>query len=329
MRTTLLGNKKLLLFGNRENLSLVVLVLILLILMTILSPGRFYRIGNLRSMASQMPELGFLSLGMMIVMISGGINLAVIATANMAGIITALVMQQSGGPEASALAVFLAVAAGLAVVAIVGLANGALVTYVGVSPILATLGMMTLLNGIMTVITKGYVISGFPPLFQFVGNGRILGIPFPLILLILIFSLFSLLFRRSPFGLALSRLGTIDVAARPSGIRTHLVILKTYVFSALLSGMAGMVMISRFNSAKFDYGESYLLVTVLAAVLGGTNVYGGFGKVSGLLLSLVILQIVSSSLNLLQVNAFLTRAIWGLILVAVMMSNYLRNKNRG
>jgi len=311
---------------NRENLSLVILVVLLLVLMAILNPVRFFRIGNLRSMASQLPELGMLSLGMMVVMVTGGINLSVIATANFAGIVTAIVVQAAGGPEASTGIVLVAVVAGLAAAAMVGLANGGLVAYVGVSPILATLGMMTLLNGIMTVATKGYVISGFPEVFQFVGNGRILGVPFPLLIMIAVFWGFSVVQSRTPFGLELYLLGTNETAAEYSGIRTRRVLVKTYVLSALLSGIAGLIMISRFNSAKFDYGESYLLITVLAAVLGGTDVYGGFGKTSGLFLSLVILQIVSSGLNLLQVNAFLTRAIWGGILVAVMVANFLKQR---
>ena len=87
-----------------------------------------------------------------------------------------------------------------------------------------------------------------------------------------------------------------------------------------------MVMISRFNSAKAGYGESYLLVTVLASVLGGTSASGGFGKVSGLIMALVILQIVSSGLNLLRVSAFLTIAIWGLIIILVMVVNHLSTR---
>jgi simple sugar transport system permease protein len=311
--------------GHREHFSLLVLLVVLLLLMAFLSPSRFFRIGNLRSMASQMPELGFLSLGMMIVIVTGGINLSVIATANMAGIVTALVLSSAGGADAAAVMIIPAIAAGLLTAVAVGIVNGMLVAHVGVSPILATLGMMTLLNGIMTVMTRGYVISGFPAAFQYIGSGRILGIPFPLVLLIAVFVVFSIILRKSAYGLELYLMGSNETAAMYSGIRTRKVILTTYVLSALLSGIAAMVMISRFNSAKYDYGESYLLVTVLAAVLGGTDVNGGFGKVSGLFFSLMILQVVSSGLNLLQVHAFLTRAIWGGILVTVMIVNYLRS----
>jgi simple sugar transport system permease protein len=312
--------------GKRENVALIVLLFGLLVLMAFLSPSRFFRLGNLRSMASQMPELGFLSLGMMVVMITGGINLSVIATANFAGIVAALVMQVSGGSDAAAIVIVPAMVAGLFAAMLVGAGNGLLVAYARVSPILATLGMMTFLNGVMTVMTRGYVISGFPDAFQFIGNGRVVGVPFPLILLISVFLVVALLLRRSAYGLELYLLGSNETAAVYSGIRVRRVLMKTYILSALLSGIAAMVMVSRFNSAKFDYGESYLLVTVLASVLGGTDVNGGFGRVSGLFLAILVLQVVSSGLNLLQVNAFLTRAIWGGILISVMIANFLRHR---
>ncbi|PIE04487.1 MAG: sugar ABC transporter permease [Spirochaetales bacterium] len=311
---------------QKENISLLILIGLLLILMAILSPGRFFSAGNMRSMASQLPELGFLSLGMMIVMITGGINLSIIATANTTGIIAALYMQSHGGPEASSAVILSAILLGLSASLLIGIINGLLIAHVEVSPILATLGMMTLLKGIMAVITKGYVISSFPEPFQFIGSGRILGIPFPLLILILIFLAVSLLLNKSPFGMELYLLGTNPTAARYSGIKTKQVLTKVYILSALLAGIAGIVMVSRFNSAKFNYGESYLLVTVLAAVLGGTDAYGGFGKTGGLFMALVLLQIVSSGLNLLQINAFLTRAIWGIILITVMIANHIRNR---
>jgi simple sugar transport system permease protein len=91
----------------------------------------------------------------------------------------------------------------------------------------------------------------------------------------------------------------------------------------LYAGIAGIVMISRFNSAKADYGKSYLLMTVLASVLGGISAAGGFGKVSGLVIALVILQVVSSGFNLMGMNAFLTVAFWGAILILVMVVKYL------
>lgn len=313
---------------HNEHALLSIIIVAVLVLMGVLNPVRFFRIGNLQSMAFQLPELGLLSLAMMVIMLTGGINLSIIATANLSGIIAALVLHALAPPEtfvgtglgATLVAVAAALAAGLAV----GLANGALVAFVGVSPILATLGMMTLLSGVTIVMTKGYVISGFPSAFQFIGNGTILGVPFPLLIFALLCVVIGLVLERTPFGLEVYMLGTNETAARYAAVNVKKALIKSYLLSGMLCAVASMIMISRFNSAKSDYGESYLLITVLAALLGGTNVDGGFGKVTGLVLALVILQIVSSGLNLLQVNAFLTRAIWGMILAAVMIGQFYR-----
>ncbi len=313
---------------HNELALLSIVMVAVLVLMAILNPVRFFRIGNLQTMAFQLPELGLLSLGMMVIMLTGGINLSIIASANLSGIIAALVLHALAPPDTfvgSGLGVTLiAIAAAVAAGLVVGLANGALVAYVGVSPILATLGMMTLLGGINIVMTKGYVISGFPTAFQFIGNGTILGFPFPLLIFAGASAVVGLIMARTPFGLEVYMLGTNETATRYSAVNVPRVLIRSYVISGILAAVAAMVMISRFNSAKSGYGESYLLVTILAAVLGGTSVYGGFGKVAGLALALVILQMVSSGLNLLQVNAFLTQAIWGMILVAVMIGQFYR-----
>lgn len=309
-------------FRNNEYFVLTSIIVAVLLLMWALNPQRFFQAGNLQSMAFQLPELGLLSLGMMVIMVTGGINLAVVSTANLAGIVAALVMQNGEGGGA----IVLAVGAALLVSLVVGVVNGALVAWVGVSPILATLGMMTLLNGISIVLTKGYVISGFPAAFQWIGNGYVVGIPAPLILFVVAAFILAVVLGRTAYGFELYMLGTNETATRFSGIDVNMVLIRSYAISGILSGLAALIMISRFNSAKSDYGQSYLLVTVLAAVLGGTSVYGGFGTVLGLVLALVILQIVSSGLNLLQVNAFLTRAIWGAILAAVMIVNHYRTR---
>ena len=109
-------------------------------------------------------------------------------------------------------------------------------------------------------------------------------------------------------------------------VHTRAVLLKLYVLSSLLAGVAAVVMLARFNSANAAYGESYLLVTILAAVLGGVDPFGGFGKVGGLMLALIILQVISSAFNLLNLSQFLTLAIWGGILIAVAAVPHLRGR---
>jgi len=288
----------------------------------------FLSVNNLQNMAFQLPELGILSLAMMVVMLTGGINLSIISTANMAGITAALILTSGEGAVSGGI-VFIALLAALAVSIIIGILNGVLIAYIGITPILATLGTMTLLNGIAIVITKGYVISGFPDAIRFIGNGIVLGIPFPLLVFIAAAILMAFILNKTPSGFSMYMLGSNETATQFSGIDNARVILKTYVISGVFSGIAALVMISRFNSARSGYGDSYLLVTILASVLGGVNSEGGFGRVSGVVIALVTLQMISSGLNLMRVSAFMTTAIWGLIMLVVMIINYLIDKKSG
>jgi len=304
---------------------LAIVLALVTVLMWALSPDRFLRAANLRSMASQMPELGLLSLAMMIVMVSGGINLGIVATSNLAGIVTALALQSWIGPECSSSATacwtVLAISAGLGAALLVGAASGWLIAVVGVSPILATLGMMTLVEGVAVVLTNGRAVSGLPASITLIGNGSVCRVPVPLLVFAACAGAMATLLRRTPWGFRLYLLGANPTATHFSGVNNRRVLLLTYSLSGLLCGVAGMIMISRFNSAKAGYGESYLLITILAAVLGGTRATGGFGRVSGLVLALMILQVISSGLNLLRVSSFLAIAIWGATILVVMAVN--------
>lgn len=310
-----------------ETVILGLVMMGVFLLMWALNGSSFVKIGNFQSMAFQLPELGILSLAMMITMLTAGINLSIIASANLSGIITALILTQLIGPETGGPAIWgiigLAIGAGLLTAAIIGLLNGVLIAKLEVSPILATLGTMILLNGVAIVLTRGYVISGLPEPIRFIGNGLVLGIPMPMIIFIVCAALMALILNRTRLGVSIYMLGSNPTACFFAGVNNSAVLLQTYLISGLYSGIAAIVMISRFNSAKADYGESYLLMTVLASVMGGISAAGGFGKVSGLIIALIILQIVSSGLNLLRVSNFLTLAIWGIILILVMVINYV------
>jgi len=310
-----------------DNLILVLVLLGIIALMVGLNGVQFFSARNIQSMAFQMPELGILAMAMMITMLTAGINLSIIASANLTSIVIALLLSHFLGSQMSEAGspgiVLLAIAAGLLVSLLIGMLNGFLVSTLEVSPILATLGTMILVKGVAIVITKGYVISGFPPLIIYLGNGSLFGIPMPMIIFALCAVLLTIVLSQTCFGESIYMLGSNETASHYSGINNRKILMKTYLISGLLSGIAAIVMMSRFNSAKADYGESYLLMTVLAAVLGGTSAAGGFGKVSGLVVALLILQVVSNGLNLLRVNNFLTIAIWGFILILVMVVNYL------
>ena len=205
--------------------------------------------------------------------------------------------------------------AGAAVAVVIGTLNGALIAWVGVSPILATLGTMTLISGLNILLSNGTVISGFPTAIQYLGNATIAGIPVALLLFFLVAILLWVLLEHTTLGRSLYLVGSNEQATRYSGVNTVRVQISVYVISALLGWVAAILMMAKFNSAKAGYGESYLLVTILASVLGGINPDGGFGRIIGLVLALIVLQMLESGLNLLGVSSYLTMALWGAVLI--------------
>ena len=320
---------------HRENSDisvLPILIIVVVLVMTISTRGRFLRGGNILNLAVQLPELGLLSMAMMVAMITAGINLAIISSANLSAVVMALMLTRllPEGPSrgATLVMVVLALAVGLALSAALGLINGFLVGYVEVPAVLTTLGTMILYEGITLAITRGFVISGLPHAFLVIGNGRFLGVPIPLFILMAAAILLALLLRRRPFGIHLYFIGSNPVATEYSGVNVRKEFVKAYILSTLMAGMAGIVMLARFNSANARQGSSLLLQTVLICMLGGVDPDGGFGKVSGLLMALVILQMVTSGLNLLGVRSFATVSIWGVLLIGAITYRYWQNRRQ-
>ncbi len=288
----------------------------------ILAPTRFLSLDNLQSMAFQMPELGLLSLGMMITILSGGFNLSIVANANFFGIITMIVFGALTGDSTSGIgtggAAILALVSGAACALLVGVINGYLIGTLGVSAILATLGTMTLVGGINVLLTRGYTLNGVPSQLIYLGNGTIFGIPLPLLVFLGCSLLLAFILNRTVLGYSILMVGSNAEATKYGGINNQKVILKTYILSSLFAVFASIVMMGRFNSTGADYGGSYVLVTVLACVLGGIDPAGGFGKVPGLILSIAVLGVMGTGLNFVWSNPNLALVIWGVILLAYM-----------
>lgn len=306
---------------NSDIASLPFILIAVILLMTLATQGKFLSKGNLSAFSSQIPEMGLLSVAMMVVMITNGINLSIISTANLVGVTMALMMRTwvtadtTGGM--TVVIVLLTLLVGVLFALFLGWLNGSLIAYIGLPPMLATLGTMLLYEGITLTITKGLVISGMPDIFVEFNYADLFGIPLPLLTMIITLVIVGIILIRRPFGRTLYLIGSSETVTRFSGINTKMLIVKAYTLSGLLSGMAGMVMLARFNSANARSGSSLLLLTILISVLGGVDPNGGFGRVVGLTLALFILQLLTSGLNLLGVTQFITLALWGILLIAV------------
>jgi simple sugar transport system permease protein len=300
------------------NVGLLALLFALIALFTALAGSGFLSLGTASAFGYEMPELGVLSLAMMVAMISGGLNLSIVATANICALtigslLTILPAHQTGALWL--LSIVASVGAGFVIATAIGLVTGYIIAFVGVSPILATLGMMTLLKGLAIGVTHGNIVAGFPRPIVFIGNGTVFGFPMPLLVFVACAIPVAILLTRSPFGLSMSMIGSNERAVHYSGVDTRRTLVKVYVLSSILACAAGVILMARFNSANASYGGSYLLVTVLACVLGGVDPYGGFGRMTGVVLALAVLQVISSAFNVLGFNAFLAIAVWGMVLI--------------
>lgn len=310
----------------KNNKFLLGIFFLIFILLAILSPDRFLSLYNLQTMAFQIPEFGIITLGMMIVILTGGIDLSITSAAALSGIMGAMYLVNHLNGFNVALLILITLLVAIITSLLAGLLNGLIVAYVGVTPILVTLGTSTLFNGISLKFTRGGSISGFPDSFYWIGNGTIFKIPIPMIIFFVIIIITYILLERTPWGVKVYMVGSNPVAANFSGINVKKILLQVYIYASLMAGIASIIMISRYNSAKVDLGSSYLLQSVAATVLGGTSISGGTGSVIGTLIALGILQLVSSGLNVLGINRFIIDITMGAILILVLAIDYFSNK---
>jgi simple sugar transport system permease protein len=318
------------LLGDRKLTQLVVVALVVFLTFSILVPDLFLTPRNFVSMAFQIPEIALLALGVMLAMLTAGIDLAVVSMSNLAALSTAylLVTQVTEGGGNVYLWIVIAIVIGIVVGLISGLANGAIIAGVGVTPILATLATLTLYNGIAVGIRNGQSIIGLPPEFTAIGNGSFLGIPIPMIILLVAGAGVALYINKTGLGMQSVLVGANQEAATYSAIGVKKVLLMTYTLSGGLSALAGLIIASRSASANPDYGSSYVLLAIVIVVLGGVNPYGGFGTVTGVILATAVLQMVASGFNALRFSQFFYQLAQGFVLIAVMILNTYVDKRR-
>ena len=295
---------------------LVIVFVLLLIFFAAVRPGPFFAVRTWQSMAVQFPEFGLMSLGVMFTMFTAGIDLSVVAIANVTSICAALTLRatlaEAVTPSSLAMAVLIALGVALVVGVVCGLINGILVAVLKIPPILATL-----------VLTEGKPVSGVPAAFGMIFTAKVAGlVPVPLVVFLVCAAVAGAIVAFTGFGTTILMLGTNDTAARFSGLKVTSLLIRTYVLSGVMAAMAGIVMLANYNSAKADYGASYTLLTVLIVVLGGVNPNGGSGRLSGVLLSILMLQVLSSGLNMFpNISNFYRPLIWGGVLLLVICMN--------
>lgn len=300
-------------------LMLAVINGLLLVAGALISGGSFLSIFNLQSMASQVPEIGLLAIGVMLAMCAGngGIDLSGIALANLSGVLSAVIVSSFLSASDNGTAFSLAFIIGALLVGLLGgLINGVLIARLNITPILCTLGTQMAFMGLAVVVSGGKaVMVGSPALLSSLGNDMLFEVPYSFLIFVIVAAAVAALVKFTPYGLWLMLMGTNPKAAVFAGFPRNRVLIATYAISGTLSGLAGVIIAARNVNVKFDYGSSYLLIAILIAVMAGVKPEGGYGRVICVVLSAIALQLMSSLLNFGGLSNFVRDFAWGLLLL--------------
>lgn len=301
-----------------SELTTVIALIILIAVITIIN-SNFLTANNLLNLLLQVTSNALIAFGMTFVILTGGIDLSV-------GSILALSSALTAGLLGSGMPVTLAILISLILGCILGMMNGLLISYGKLAPFIVTLATMTIFRGATLVYTNGNPITkGLSDtfLFQFLGQGYIVGIPFPVIIMFIVFIVLYVLLHKTAFGKSVYAIGGNEKAAYISGVKLNKVKIIIYSISGIMASISGLIITSRLSSAQPTAGASYEMDAIAAVVLGGTSLSGGKGRILGTLIGALIIGVLNNGLNIIGVSAFWQQVVKGVvILIAVLIDRF-------
>jgi ribose transport system permease protein len=302
--------------------ALIIVLIVLGIAMYIASPV-FLDVGNLQAILLALSVEATIAVGMMLLIISGGLDLSVGSTVGFTGVVTGLALQAK-------LPIIPAILVGLLAALGVGMINGLLVAKMKINPFITTLGMSITIRGLLLVIAKGRAVLNLPPSFTVIGQGSFLGFQYPIFVMLAIVIVGDVLLRNWRFFRQSYYIGGNEKAARLSGINVDFVKIANYCIVALLAGVAGLLSTARFGTSSVTFGTGVELRVITATIIGGASLNGGEGSVFGAFLGALFMGVVANALNLLGVDAYWQNFITGLILIFAVLFDVIneRRKNR-
>lgn len=293
---------------NFQALAIFIAAAIIFAVFGILNPN-FLAFDNLRDIAVSACVNALIGIGLTYVIITGGIDLSVGSIASLTGIISATLMVNGGVPAIPALLI------GLVLGFLAGATNGVLITALKLPPFIATLGTMSVYQGLAYVATNGTPVYNVPASFVLLLNSYIGGVPIVVLVVAIVAVLAWLLLRRTVFGQNVIATGGSEETAWLSGVRVNRVKILVYGISGTLAALAGLVVVARISAAQSEAGAPYLLTAIAAAVIGGANLMGGEGRIAGTLVGALILGALTNGLVLLNVPSFYEQIVTGLVVV--------------
>lgn len=291
-------------------------VVIAIVLFLTAARPEFMSFNNIINVLRQASLLFLLSSGLTIVILTAGIDLSIGAILALSACIMGTVLKNQG--------MLLGIPAGLAIGSACGLFNGMLVSLVRLPPFMATYGTLWIAQGLALIFMKAEIIWGFPKAFRFFGAGHLLGIPVPIILMVVVFAILYFMLNYTTFGREIYAIGANVDAARLSGIRVTRNLLIVYTLSGFLSAFAAMVYISRINAVEAGIGDPLLLPALASVCIGGTSLFGGEGGIGGTILGALIMSLITNGMNLLGMTSFWQSFAVGSIVILSVLVDQVR-----
>ena len=282
----------------------------------------FLTTNNLMGVFRSFSMTAIMSIGMVMVIITGGIDLSVGSAMGLSSLVTALCFQLGASAP-------VCVAAGLAVGLVFGTINGLLITGIGLPPFIATLGTLSIGRGLMYIITHGVPLTpDTPESFAVLGQGYLGLVPVPVVIMVIMMICFSILMTKTRFGRHVYATGGNEVAARLSGVKTNRVKLIVYITSSTIAALAGVISFSRYLSAEPASGFGAELDVIAAAAIGGASLSGGIGSVGGAVIGAALAGIIANGVVLMNINTYAQQAITGAVILIAVSMDVLRTNNR-
>lgn len=287
----------------------------------------FLKLSNLTGVANQTAIYAIIAIGMTMVIITAGIDLSVGSLVALAAVISSLIIRDTGGGTAAGIpTVVLASIAGLSVCALAGAYHGVLITVFRVPSFVVTLGMMMVARGAARWLSDGESISQLPESYFWLGGGKLLGIPNPILLMAALYLVAHFVMTRSVFGRYVYAIGGNEEAARLSGVPVRRVIIVVYTICGALAGLGGIVLASQLGAGDPKYGDMYELEVIAAVVVGGTSLMGGQGKVFGTLIGAFIIAVIKNGMNLIGMNPDLQLIVLGGVLTLAVILDAIKRQ---
>lgn len=292
--------------------SLIGLIL-LVVIITAIKP-RFMNLTNLRNVFRSASIDGLLAVGMTFVVLTGGIDLSVGAIMGCAGMYSAYFAQSTLGYPA-----IVAVLIGLLVGLIFGTFNGICIAYLKVPAFVGTLGAMSVADGLKFLLTDAKPIPNLSDAYKAIGGGSLGFLPIPCLIMILVLLACFVLLYKTRYGRYVYAVGGNRDAAHVSGINTRKIICSVYLIAGILSALAGIVMTARVTSGVTSTGDGYETNAIASVVIGGTSLSGGKGRLWGTIVGILIIQVLSTGLDMLGVNAYYQMLVKGFVVIGAVM----------